>query len=89
MRGDQPSINLFSVDSGSPIHEIKGMQPQERPINVSDDGKTILVANANGLSATVYRINVETGDRQLVRTLEMHDRTGSFGITRVMATPDG
>jgi len=87
--GDNLPPNLFSVDSGSPIHEIKGMQPQERPINISDDGKTIFVANPIGLSATVYRINVETGDRQLVRTLEMHDSTGSFGITRVMATPDG
>jgi serine/threonine protein kinase/DNA-binding beta-propeller fold protein YncE len=89
VRGDNGSLDLFSVGSGSPIHEIKGMQPQERPINISDDGKTIFVANPLGLSATVYRINVETGDRQLVRTLEMHDPTGSFGITRVMTTPDG
>ena len=81
--------SLLSIDGASPAREIKGMQPAERLIIVSDDGKTGLIASLNGLTATVSRLQIDTGVREPVRTLEMHDPTGGFGITRVMATPDG
>jgi hypothetical protein len=41
------------------------------------------------MSATIYRVAVDNGNRRLVRTLEMHDPAGGFGITRVVTTPDG
>ena len=56
---------------------------------MTDDGKVALIVNPNGLTATVYRLHIDTGERQLVRTLEMRDPTGGFGITRIAATPDG
>jgi eukaryotic-like serine/threonine-protein kinase len=89
VRGDKPDPELVSVDAGSPTREIKGVQPRERFIQVTDDGKLALIVDVNGLSATVYRLHLDTGDRQLVRKLEMHDPAGGFGITRVLATPDG
>ena len=89
VRGDKPLPDLVSMESGSPIREIKGVQPNDRGLQVSDDGKVALVVNLNGMTASVYRLNLDTGARQLVRTLEMHDPTGGFGVTRVLATPDG
>lgn len=53
------------------------------------DGTAVLVVNYNGMSASVYRLRLDSGDRQLVKTLEMHDPAGGFGITRVLTTPDG
>jgi len=47
------------------------------------------VVNTNGLSAAVYRVNIDTGARQQIKTLEMKDPTGGFGITRVVGSPDG
>lgn len=88
-RSNKPDPDLVAIDSSSPTREIKGMQPGERPILITDDGKVALIANLNGLTATLYRLRIDTGERQLVRTLEMHDPTGGFGITRVAATPDG
>ncbi len=88
-RSNKPLPDLVPVDNPSAIREIKGLQPGERPILVSDDGKIALIVSPNGLTATVYRLHIDTGVRQLVRTLEMHDPTGGFGITRVAATPDG
>jgi eukaryotic-like serine/threonine-protein kinase len=88
-RSNKPDPDLVAIDSSSPPREIKGMQPGERPILITDDGKVALIANLNGLTATLYRLRIDTGERQLVRTLEMHDPTGGFGITRVAATPDG
>ena len=89
VRSNKPLPDLVPIDAGSPAREIKGIQPTERLLQVTDDGKIALVVNANGLTATVYRLHIDTGERQPVRTLEMHDPTGSFGITRVVTTPDG
>ena len=89
----QPGSNgvptLVPIDPGLQSREAKNAQPKDRLIQVSDDGKTAFVVNYNGLSAPVYRVNLETGVRQLVKTLEMRDPTGGFGITRVVTTPDG
>jgi hypothetical protein len=85
----RPSPELFSVDTGSPIREIKGWQEQDRVIQVTADGKVVFVVNYNGLSAAIYRLHLDNGSRQLVKTLEMHDPAGGFGITRVLTTPDG
>ena len=86
---DKPNLDLVPLDGASPAREIKGKQPLERVLQVSDDGKVALIVKYDGLTATVSRLHLETGDRQLVRTLEMHDPTGGFGITRVATTPDG
>ncbi len=89
LRADKPFPDFLPIDTGTPIRELKGMQPLERPIQITDDGKLALIVNYNGLTATVFRLNLDTGARQPIRALEMHDPTGGFGITRVLATPDG
>ena len=89
VRSNKPLPDLIPVDDSSPPREVKGMQPTDRPLQVSDDGKVILIASFSGLTATVSRLHIDTGERQLVRTLEMRDPTGGFGITRVITTPDG
>jgi serine/threonine protein kinase/Tol biopolymer transport system component len=89
LRGDKPLLDLLPLDTGAPAREIKGIQPLERVLQVSDDGKVALVVDVKGLSAAVYRLHTETGERQLIRTLEMRDPTGGFGVTRIATTPDG
>ncbi len=41
------------------------------------------------MTAEVYRIDRDTGRRQLIKTLVMRDPAGGFGITLVLVTPDG
>jgi eukaryotic-like serine/threonine-protein kinase len=89
VRGDGSNPRLIPLDSGSPVREIKGLQDKDRPIQINADESELFVANYNGLSASIYRIHLDSGRRQLVKTLEMRDPTGSFGITRVLTTPDG
>lgn len=88
-RGADGSAQLAPVDGGSPARVVKGVQSGERLIQLGDDGKTAFLVSFSGLTASVYRVDVETGRRQLVKTLEMRDPAGGFGITRVMTTPDG
>ena len=89
VRSNRPSPEIFPVDTGSPIRETKGLQDRDRLIQVTADGTGVFVVNYNGLSAAIYRIHLDNGDRQLVKTLEMRDPTGGFGVTRVLTTPDG
>jgi eukaryotic-like serine/threonine-protein kinase len=89
VRGNGPNPQLISVDGGSPIRELKGLQDKDRPIQITADGNDIFVANYNGLSAAIFRIHLDNGDRKLVKTLEMRDPTGGFGVIRVLTTPDG
>ena len=88
VRGDKGPAQILPVEGGSAGREIKGVQENDRPIQVTPDGSTIYVANYNGMSAAIYRVRVDSGTRQLVKTLEMRDPAGGFGITRVVTTPD-
>jgi 6-phosphogluconolactonase (cycloisomerase 2 family) len=87
-RPDNSAPQILPLEGGSPIREIKGLQEKDRPIQITADGAAIYVANYNGMSAAIYRVRVDTGARQLVKTLEMHDPAGGFGLTRVVTTPD-
>lgn len=89
VRGTDGSPQLIPVDSGSSPRPVKGAQATDRFIQLSADGKSGYAVNINGLTASVYRIAVDTGQRQLIKTLEMKDPTGGMGITRVVTTPDG
>jgi eukaryotic-like serine/threonine-protein kinase len=89
LRGNGSNPQLASLDSGSPVREIKGLQDKDRPIQITADGNDIFVANYNGMSASIYRLHLDSGERQLVKTLEMRDPTGGFGVIRVLTTPDG
>ena len=40
-----------------------------------------MVAAYNGMSAAIYRVGVDNASRQLVKTLQMNDPAGGFGIT--------
>jgi len=88
-RGDKGPPEILPVEGGSPARELIGWQEKDRPIQVTTDGSAIYAVNYNGMSAAIYRIRVDNGSRQLVKTLEMHDPAGGFGITRVVTTPDG
>jgi len=88
-RRDNQPVAIVALESGSPIREIKGSQDNDWFIQTTADGTAIFVAHYSGMSASVYRIDLAKGNRQLVRNLEMHDPTGGFGITRVLTTADG
>lgn len=88
-RGDSGPPQLLPVEAGTPARQIKGWQEKDRPIEVTADGAALLLADYNGMSASVYRLRLDNGERELVKTLEMRDPAGGFGITRVVTTPDG
>lgn len=89
IRGNDGSPEIAAVDGDAPPRVVKGAKPTDRFLQLTEDGRAALVADFTDLTATVFRVNIDTGERQLIKTLEMKDPTGGFGITRVVVTPDG
>ncbi len=88
-RGNKNIPEILPLETGAPAREIKGWQEKDVPIQVTADGNAVLVVAYNGMSAAIYRVGVDNATRQLVKTLQMNDPAGGFGITRVVTTADG
>jgi eukaryotic-like serine/threonine-protein kinase len=86
---DDAHPQILTLGSNAPPREIKGREDKDVGIQVAPDGNSIFVADLNGVSASVYRIEVATGKRELVKKLDIGDPAGAVGITTVRVTPDG
>ena len=69
-----------------PLRNIRSLEPSDL---IQHCPWSIFVANYNGLSANIYRMHLDSGERKLVKTLEMRDATGGFGVIRALTTSDG
>jgi serine/threonine protein kinase len=84
------AAQLIPLGSRAAPRELKGLDDKDVPLQTTGDGRSMFVAHALGaFTAGIYRIDLETGQRQSIKTLTMHDPSGGYGITRVVTTPDG
>ena len=79
---------MFPLAGGEP-REVVGTEPNEVPIQWTEDGKGLYVYDAGILPARVFRINIESGARELVHDLLPADASGVFNIDVLMLTTDG
>jgi DNA-binding winged helix-turn-helix (wHTH) protein/Tol biopolymer transport system component len=78
---------LYPMNGGQP-RAFSGIEHGEEAIRWSVDGKYLFVVSG-GIPASVYRVEVVTGRRQLVYTLAPSDAAGLWNISPVLLTPDG
>jgi Tol biopolymer transport system component len=88
-RSENIAPRILTLGSNAPVREIKGRENQDVAIQVSPDGSAVFVVDFNGVTVSVYRIELATGKRELVKKLDIGDPAGAFGITTVRVTPDG
>jgi serine/threonine protein kinase len=79
---------LYPVVSGD-AKPVVGWMPEDIWITWATDGKSAFVYRDERTSAPVYRLDVTSGKRELVRTLEVGDPAGLTAIPNVRFTPDG
>ena len=79
---------LYPIVGGRP-RGLSGIKADEEAIRWSADGKSLFVASVSLVPATVYRVELNTGRRQLVYTLAPSDAAGLWNIAPVLLTPDG
>lgn len=82
-------FSIVSVSGGS-AKQVKGIEPDDFPIQWSDDGRSIFVVKDKAIYESIDRIDLLTGHRTLVTDIRPSDPAGvvfSVGIPRI--TPDG
>src|SRR6266581_27941 len=79
---------LLAVDSGE-IRPIPALDAGEAPIAWTSDGRFLFVYRLGEVPATVNRLDLATGRKQLWKQLVPPDVSGVTDISSVLITPDG
>jgi len=86
---NEKNISLHSLDDGS-ARPVPGLESGDSPLRFSSDGRHLYVAGQpNELPARVYRIDVTTGRRELLRELMPPDPGGTNIFVCSAISPDG
>ena len=68
--------------------QIRSIEPQESLLKWTEDGRGLLVLSATPWESRIYRAEVATGKRTLLRTLELNDKAGSVGKILLLVADD-
>jgi serine/threonine protein kinase/Tol biopolymer transport system component len=88
MVGADQKPALLTVESGE-IHPIPGFDAGEAPIAWTSDGRSLFVYRLGEVPATVNRLDLATGRKELWKKLVPPDVSGVTDISSVLITPDG
>jgi eukaryotic-like serine/threonine-protein kinase len=86
--GADQKTALLTVDSGE-MRPIPGLDVGEAPIAWTNDGRSLFVYKLGEVPATVNRLDLTTGHKQLWKKLVPPDVSGVTDISSVLITPDG
>lgn len=79
---------LYPV-AGGEARAVTGVMPEDTWVNWSADGRAAYVYQDEKTHAQVFRVDLSTGKRQLVTTLNPADVAGLVGVLPVRISPDG
>jgi dipeptidyl aminopeptidase/acylaminoacyl peptidase len=84
-----PGIWLYPVSGEAPPRPVAGSQEDDRPAAWSADGKALWVFRRDAVPASVFRLDLQSGQRQLWKTLIPPDPVGVYSIIQFKVTPTG
>jgi dipeptidyl aminopeptidase/acylaminoacyl peptidase len=87
VRDDAGGGRIFRLDGGDPI-AAKGLRPEDQWIRWSADSTALLVFDANELPIRVERVDLATGERRTVLTIEPANRSSLLTIPYVTLADD-
>ncbi len=79
---------LYPIAGGQPM-PVRGLLPKDIWAGWASDGKSVYVYQDKVTQFDLFRLELATGKRQLVRTLAPPDVAGLSGIETFRITPDG
>ena len=79
---------LFPTDGGDPT-PVPGLDVGEFPIQWSADGRSLYTHREGELPARIWRVEIATGRKELVKELAPEDPDGVTSIEAIFMTPDG
>ena len=85
--GPNASLVLCSTDTGA-VAQIPGIEPGDTSAQWSADSTALYVYHFGEMPARVFRLDIHTGKRTLVRELEPSQRAGVVSIAPIVMSPD-
>ncbi|MGK2858296.1 MAG: protein kinase domain-containing protein [Thermoanaerobaculia bacterium] len=82
VRDNAGHLLIFPVEGGAPT-VVKGVTPEDNTIKWTADEKAILVFRRNQLPAVVERVELDTGARSKLLTIDPADRSGLLVISDI------
>jgi eukaryotic-like serine/threonine-protein kinase len=79
---------MLIVDSGE-MRSVPGLEVGDAPIAWTTDGRSLFVYRLGEVPATVYKLELATGHKQLWKQLVPPDVSGVTDISAILITPDG
>ena len=89
--GSLRAASLYPLDGGPP-RPLPGLRPDESPLQLGADGRSVYVhspSEKTGEPHAIHQIDLETGARQLWRTLQPSDSVGPSRINLIAVSRDG
>ena len=86
--GPDGKVALYPVDGGA-SRPLPGSRADEFPVRFTPDGRFLYVYERVAVPARVFRIEIETGRRDVWKEIGPSDTAGVFRIARVVMNPDG
>ena len=79
---------LFPI-GGGPAKPFPHMKPDDRPALFTKDGKSVYLYQRGVVPTRLERLDVDTGQRELIQELRPPELAGVFSISPVRVTEDG
>ncbi len=80
---------LYPLQEGGEARAIPGLMAGETPICWNAGGHALYVFRKGVLPAKLFRVDVVTGRRELVKEIVPADPAGIYAIDPILSTPDG
>ena len=81
-------IAVVAIEGGTALR-IPGVGVNDVPAQWTADGHRLFVFDPGEIPARLFTVDIERGERRLVREIEPRDPAGVTGIARIAITPDG
>jgi eukaryotic-like serine/threonine-protein kinase len=85
---DQQKRFLYALEGGD-LRPIQGLRDEDQISRWSSDGHALYVYQSLDSTLRVYRLDLSSGQRELVNEIAPTDQTGTIGPIRLFLTPDG
>jgi serine/threonine protein kinase/WD40 repeat protein len=86
--GAGQAISVWPMEGGA-SRVVPGSEPGDRPMEWSADGRALWLFRRGEVPAHVHRLDIETGKRELWKTLVPPDAAGVYSIIEFRVTPTG
>jgi Tol biopolymer transport system component len=88
VQNEDLSWSLVPLQEGDP-QPVPGLEPDDRPTTWSQDGKALFGFRRGELPGRIFRLDLESGAREVHRELKPRDASGVVEIVSIQLTPDG